>query len=100
MTEVRWDEALDEFEAALDAQERAVETGEVDDFPAFMPPRLAAPLPVELAERAQALLDRSRAVEQRLATWLVDTGRQLKVAERFADDRREASVPHFVDRGL
>ena len=62
-----WDAALDAYEARLDAQRTALDTGDVDVAP-FEPPADLGPLPADLAERASALLADARALEADLAT--------------------------------
>jgi hypothetical protein len=58
---VSWIEALTAMEARLDAVER----GETVD--AFEPPAVAAPIPADLLPRAEAVVARGEAVQERMA---------------------------------
>ena len=66
---IGWPEALDDFERRLD-QCQAVLDADAEPLPGVWPPAdlTSDPIPVELIDRAQELLARSRELERELMT--------------------------------
>jgi hypothetical protein len=53
-----WETTLSELEARIDSTERGIGARDVDALAPFTPPGDRGPLPVELGERARAILER------------------------------------------
>ena len=92
MTDPGWTSALDAFEARL-ADQRVALDGDDPAVAPFVPPVDLGPLPVELLERAQALLGRARALEHDLAARVAAAG----AAVAAAAPRPAAASPAFLD---
>jgi hypothetical protein len=84
-----WRGTLDWIERHLDAVRAGVEHG--DACAAFAPPSVAAPLPADLADRAQALLERSRAVQRELEEELARIQAELRRMPRRPTTERATS---------
>ncbi len=96
-----WARALDELELEVDRAEALLSaeharTGEPGHaLGAWVPPRLATPLPDTMVERAERLLERQLLVAGRLAAAMTSSRRHLDVVERLVDaDPR----PMYVDQ--
>lgn len=108
-----WASALDDLELEVARAERLLDSlhsteethhpaegydadGGVLDVP-WLPPRIDAPLPSSLEQRARLLLERQLATAGRLATAMTTSRRHLNVVEGLA---QPASRPMYVDRAL
>jgi hypothetical protein len=60
-----WIATLDQLEVGIERFEAELETGEVVEAAAWVPPSAPGPLPAELRQRATSLSRRIAAVEQR-----------------------------------
>ncbi|GAW51208.1 MULTISPECIES: hypothetical protein [unclassified Nocardioides] len=82
---LHWENALDRLELEVDLAERllADPTGEpVPDHEPWDEPQFEGPIPAGLAERANAIRGRQRAVEAELVAALSATRRQHRFADR------------------
>ena len=108
-----WTHALDDLELEVARAERLLDSlhqheeshhpgegydaqGGALDVP-WVAPRIDAPLPASLEERARLLLQRQLATAGRFATAMTTSRRHLNVVEGLA---RPASRPMYVDRTL
>jgi hypothetical protein len=92
-----WADALDEYEARLDAQRAALDGGEAGAVTPFAPPAGLGPLPQALAERANELLRQSRDLELELAGNLQAIKDDLAVVNTVSTATDRPSTPLFVD---
>jgi hypothetical protein len=92
-----WAATLDAFEQRLDAQERALDGGSHEAIPAFAPAPDLPPIPVDLVDRAVALVWRCRALEDRVTAALNDAKTQLQALADAAPAPAEAAEPVFFD---
>jgi hypothetical protein len=92
-----WVNALDNYEARLDAQRAALDGGEPGAIAPFAPPADLGPLPQALAERANELLRQSRDLELELAGNLQAIKEDLAVVNTVSTATDRPSTPLFVD---
>lgn len=92
-----WADALDDFEARLDAQRAALDAGEAGGLSPFEPPIGLGPLPPELLARAEDLLAQAVDLEQELADNVVALGQDLAVVRRMEASTATPQHAHFVD---
>lgn len=90
-----WDEQLDQFEAVLADQRRALEDGRPQDVQAFVP-QAAGPLPAGLVERARALSEQADALTAALTAATASAARQLHAATVMRRPERRTSS--YVDQ--
>ena len=97
-----WEAALDELELTLEQTERLLGGGdpqEALDAAAWVPPELSAPLPVELAVRAQMLATRQHELMRRTVAAISATRRSVADLDKvnvFAGAER-AAQPVYLD---
>ncbi|MGG5259652.1 hypothetical protein [Phycicoccus avicenniae] len=74
-----WDDALDAVELGLDRAESLARAGTLDDLVDVLGtrPEVGSPFPARLASRAQAALERTRALEEVVLAGLEVTTRAL-----------------------
>lgn len=92
-----WAQALDAFEARLDAQREALDRGEAGNLDPFLPPIGLGSLPESLRARADDLLRQSRDLELELAGNVQALAVDLAVVRRVAASTDRPSSPLFVD---
>ena len=108
-----WAQALDDLELEVSRAERlldSVHSNETTHHPGegydadggaldvpWVAPRIDAPLPAPLEERARLLLQRQLATAGRLAAAMTTSRRHLNVIDGLA---QPASRPMYVDRAL
>ena len=74
MSDLSWDDALDQLEALLRRQEAVVEAGGA--VPEAQLPLVKGPIPDHLKPRASALLLRTRELEERTAAAMAELRRR------------------------
>ena len=92
-----WAVTLDAFEQRLDAQERALDGGSHEPIPAFSPAPDLPPVPLEMVDRAVALVWRCRALEDRVTAALNEAKEQLQALADAAPAPADAAEPVFFD---
>jgi hypothetical protein len=86
---VTWEQALTECEARLDAAATALAKGTLASVVPFSPSEIDEPLPVALAERAQACATRGEELSERLAAELERIRLELRRLPRMPRAPRE-----------
>lgn len=89
---VRWERALEECEARLDAASAALEPGPVAPVAPFSAPAVEGPIPEYLAERARECSERGDQLQERLRDELERIRAELRRLPRMPRAQREA---HF-----
>ncbi len=84
-----WAGVLDECAARIDAAASALERGEPVTVAPFVPAAPGGPMPAELAARAQAIVDRSAALEERLEDEQARVRREIRRLPRMPAAERE-----------
>ena len=79
-----WDAVLDEFAVRLADQRAALDAGEPDRVPPFVPPASIGPMPVVLRGRAEGLLRAALELEAEMAESLAANARESHATRRFA----------------
>ncbi len=93
-----WVAALGDLELEVVRAEELLRTGrQGSDMPPWEPPSLPGPLPFDLRERAQALLDRQLRTAQELTLAMHAAGRQAAVAGRFDPGHGVGHRPVYFD---
>lgn len=97
-----WAAALDALEMDVEQAEHLLRVGDPPEatVPGWQPPALPGALPLELRERAHALLDRQLHAASALTRAMHATGRQRAVAGRFDTGNGRAGRAVFVDRAF
>lgn len=92
-----WAETLDAFEARIAAQRDALDRGELETIPPFLPPAgLEPPRGAELI-RARALLTESEDLVAELEGGIAHTREDLAVIRAVVASTGAAPVARFVD---
>jgi hypothetical protein len=91
-----WRHVLDELASTLDAQRRALESGE--PLPAFTPPTDLGPLPHPERARARALLDELRALEVEVAARHAQLDGEIHRLPRVRRAETPPRAPLYIDR--
>lgn len=95
-----WSDTLDGLEWCLQEQRELLDAGTPELVVAFRPGPDLGPLPVELGDRAIALLAESRRIEAEVEAGLAAAGRARGMVDRFAADHLGAQRPAYIDRTL
>lgn len=83
-----WTELLGRFEAGLDDAERRLAAGQAPLAEGWTPPAHVGELPVDLFERAAAVLGRQRELAVRLEDARSSAGRHLAALQAIPSPRR------------
>lgn len=95
-----WTAALDEFAARLELQRCALGSEQPDSVPAFTPPATSGPIPAELRDRAEDLLEQSLDLQAEMDALLVDASREVEVVRRFAHSADGHAAGSYIDDAL
>ena len=97
MTFQTWEDALTRMEDELDAQEKALRTGNLTEVPQFEPPAQLGDLPVQLSARVQNLIQRTNLLATFVQYQLVATDADL----RFEQQPKHAGAQAlYLDRAV
>ena len=92
-----WEAALTRMEDELDAQEKALRTGDLTDVPSFEPPADLGSLPPQLADRVTHLIQRTNLLATFVQYQLVATDADL----RFEKQPKHAGAQAlYLDRAV
>lgn len=100
MSDPRWADVLDAFEARLREQRATLEAPEPAGPDDWVVPDGLGPMPSELRDRAEALLADARALEADVEAEKRAVARQMTMTRRLAADHRRDAVAGFVDQGM
>ena len=92
-----WVDVLDALEREVGLLEQLADAGDAAAARPWEPPAALGPLPVELRERAVALLDRQRRALARVEPLLAGTRQQLDAVRRTGHAGPRPGTPVYVD---
>ena len=99
-----WVRALDGLEAdVVQVESVLADEHRLRDLPVveeWTPPQELGPLPLDLASRAEAILDRQVRAARAVVQALVNNRRHATVAARIEAGSQGAPRPSFVDRAM
>lgn len=95
-----WEQALEDFAARLADQRAALHAGQPDAVPPFAPPPSIGPLPNDLRERAESLLQEAAELQAEMAASLATTTREVRVVRRFVDATASRRDSVYLDDAL
>ncbi|GAB79462.1 hypothetical protein SAMN05421595_0225 [Austwickia chelonae] len=96
MTIAAWEAALTRMEDELDAQEEALRTGQLTEVAAFEPPDSLGPLPAQLADRVNTLIQRTGLLATFVQYQLVATDADLRYERR--ETKHAGAQALYLDR--